>query len=251
VKKGRIVVSKDGPYLVTGGLPLGKEISAVGEEGEPERWVKGKQYPRQEKYALCRCGQSGKQPFCDGAHADVGFDGTEKASRKSYEEQAEKMEGPDLDLKDAESFCASARFCVPKGGTWRLTLRSRDPEKKRTAIEQACNCPSGRLVACDKQTGAPIEPDFEPSISLIEDPHAESSGPVWAKGGVTIESADGGTYETRNRVTLCRCGGSSNKPFCDGTHVDVRFNDGDDSLRPTADGRGQTASEPRGTQGGT
>ena len=82
MKKGKIVVSNDGPYLVSGGLPLAIEISAVGEEGEPERWVKGKQYPPQEKYALCRCGQSENHPFCDGAHARVGFDGTEQASRK-------------------------------------------------------------------------------------------------------------------------------------------------------------------------
>jgi CDGSH-type Zn-finger protein len=51
------------------------------------------------------------------------------------------------------------------------------------------------------------------------------------KGGVAVESADGEAYEARNRVTLCRCGRSNNKPFCDGTHVDVRFNDGDESLK--------------------
>ena len=229
--KKKIVVSKDGPYLVSGGLPLGKAISEVGSEGEPERWVKGKQYPAQEKYALCRCGQSGRQPFCDGAHTGAGFDGTEKASRKSYDEQAEKIEGPGIDLKDAESLCSSARFCLPKGGTWKLTLRSRDPEKRKAAIEQAGNCPSGRLVAHDKKTGKPIEPEFEPSVSLIEDPQAESSGPVWVKGGVTIESEDGRAYEKRNRVTLCRCGRSDNKPFCEGTHIKVRFNDGDESLK--------------------
>lgn len=127
--------------------------------------------------------------------------------------------------------CSSARFCLAKGGMWKLTLRSRDPEKRRTAIEQACNCPSGRLVACDKKTDEPIEPEFEPSLSLIEDPQAESSGPVWVKGGVIIESEDGRAHEIRNRVTLCRCGGSEGKPFCDGTHIKVRFNDGDESLK--------------------
>jgi CDGSH-type Zn-finger protein len=233
VSGARIKVTRNGPYIVTGRVPLSGRIIVVDSGGDAVAWREGRRFPEQETYALCRCGKSKNHPFCDGAHAHVGFDGTEQASRKPYDEQAELIEGPDLDLKDAESFCASARFCIPKGGTWRLTLRSRDPEKKRTAIEQACNCPSGRLVACDKQTGAPIEPEFEPSISLIEDPHAESSGPVWAKGGVTIESADGGTYETRNRVTLCRCGGSNNKPFCDGTHVDVRFNDGDGSMKAT------------------
>lgn len=231
MKRGKIVVAKNGPYLVSGGLPLGKEIAEVGEEGEPERWVKGEQYPAQDCYSLCRCGHSKNQPHCDGRHINAGFDGTERASRKSYDEQAETIRGPGIDLKDAEVLCSSARFCLAKGGTWKLTLRSRDPEKRKSAIEQACNCPSGRLVVCDKETGEPIEPEFEPSLSLIEDPQAESSGPVWVKGGVAIESEDGRAYEKRNRITLCRCGRSGNKPFCDGTHVDVRFNDGDESLK--------------------
>jgi len=38
------------------------------------------------------------------------------------------------------------------------------------------------------------------------------------RGAIPVRSADGEHYEVRNRQTLCRCGGSSNKPFCDGTH---------------------------------
>jgi CDGSH-type Zn-finger protein len=51
------------------------------------------------------------------------------------------------------------------------------------------------------------------------------------KGGVQIKSSDGFVYEPRNRVTLCRCGQSGNKPFCDGTHISMKFNDGDKSLK--------------------
>lgn len=230
-KEGKIIVSKNGPYLVSGSLSLGKEISQVGRSGDPERWVKGEQYPVKSNYSLCRCGRSKIKPFCDGAHTRAGFDGTETASRKPYAEQCERTEGPGLDLGDAESLCASARFCFPKGGTWELTVESDDPVNARAAIKQACNCPSGRLVAYDKETGKPIEPEFAPSISLVEDPQMKSSGPLWVKGGVAIESEGGKAYETRNRVTLCRCGRSGNKPFCDGSHVRVRFNDGDESLR--------------------
>jgi len=81
-------------------------------------------------------------------------------------------------------------------------------------------------VAINKETGEPIEPKFEPSISLVEDPIANASGPLWVKGGVSIESSQGEAYETRNRVTLCRCGKSHNKPYCDGSHITVKFNDG-------------------------
>ena len=45
--------------------------------------------------------------------------------------------------------------------------------------------------------------------------------PIWVRGGVKVVAADGTPYEQRNRVTLCRCGQSSNKPFCDGTHAHV------------------------------
>jgi len=46
------------------------------------------------------------------------------------------------------------------------------------------------------------------------------------RGGVAVIAADGYRYEVRNRVTLCRCGASSNKPFCDGTHAAIKFKDG-------------------------
>jgi CDGSH-type Zn-finger protein len=231
MKKGKIIISKNGPYLVSGNLPLSKEISTVGKEGEPEEWVKGKEYPRQKSYALCRCGNSKNKPFCDGSHIASGFDGTETASRESYEDQSEIIEGTGVNLKDADSFCSAGRFCHAEGGTWNLILESDDPKKKQSAIHQACNCPSGRLVAYDKKTGKPIECEYTPSISLIEDPQARCSGPIWVKGCVPIESEDGTPYETRNRVTLCRCGKSSNKPFCDGNHIKARFNDGDESLK--------------------
>jgi CDGSH-type Zn-finger protein len=230
IKKGKIVVAANGPYRVSGRLPLAKEIAKAGKEGFPEKWLKGKRYPLQEEYELCRCGRSANNPFCDGRHGCVGFDGTETASRKSHAEQAEITAGPGLDLHDAEPLCSVALFCHPQGDTWQLTLGSADPRKRKVAIQQACHCPSGRLVAHAKDTGEPIEPKFAPSISLVEDPHTKSSGPIWVKGGVAVESADGTVYEIRNRVTLCRCGQSKNKPFCDGSHIKMKFNDGDGSL---------------------
>ena len=70
-----------------------------------------------------------------------------------------------------------------------------------------------------------FEPPFDPAIGLIEDPVIKVSGPIWVKGGIRIESSDGSSYEIRNRVTLCRCGQSQNKPFCDGTHVSAKWHD--------------------------
>jgi CDGSH-type Zn-finger protein len=229
--QGKVKVTKNGPYIVSGQLHLAKERAVVGKEGEPEFWKKGEEFQKQEEYHLCRCGKSKNKPFCDGAHEEIGFDGTETASMKKFELQAKKIIGPGVDMLDAEELCASARFCHLAGGTWANVQKSGDSFAKKMAIQTACNCPAGRLVVYDKKTGKAIEPQFEQSVSIIEDTPAKVSGPIWLKGGIQLESANGKKYEIRNRCTLCRCGKSTNKPFCDGSHIRTNFNDGDKSLK--------------------
>ena len=53
---------------------------------------------------------------------------------------------------------------------------------------------------------------------MVDDLQKNCEGPLWVRGGIPIESADGTLYEIRNRVTLCRCDKSDNKPLCDGSH---------------------------------
>ena len=219
----RIKVTKDGPYVVSGNVPLGEEHIVYGHDREPAKWAKDPSFPDQETYALCRCGASRNKPFCDGSHVEAAFDGMETAGREPYLEHAEKTVGPGLDLTWSPEFCAVARFCHHGEEAWGYAERSDDPAARTAAIEEACACPSGSLVAWDKTSGEAIEAEFEPSISLIENPAAGRSGPIWVKGGILIESADGVVYETRNRVTLCRCGRSQKKPFCDGTHITAGF----------------------------
>jgi CDGSH-type Zn-finger protein len=216
--KRKIKITKDGPYLVSGGIPLSEQIICINSNGDYHGWREGKKYPLQENYALCRCGHSKNKPFCDDTHKKIHFDGTETASREPYLKQASEIDGPGLRLTDVQNLCASARFCHRAGGIWKLTRESDDPEAKQIAIEEACDCPAGRLVVWEKN-GKAIEPDFEPSIGLVEDPQAGVMGPIWVRGGIPIESADGTLYEIRNRVTLCSCGRSANKPFCDGSHL--------------------------------
>jgi CDGSH-type Zn-finger protein len=217
-KEAKIKVTKNGPYLVSGKMPLQKQVIIADSEGTATEWKPSTKYAPQEKCALCRCGQSKNKPFCDGTHIRVGFDGTETAGEEAYLNEAEEIDGPTLKLADIEELCASARFCHRAGGIWNLVPESDDQEKKQIAIEETCDCPSGRLVIEDKQTGKHIEPKFTKSIGLIEDPAMGVSGPIWVRGGVPVESADGKTYRVRNRVTLCRCGKSKNKPFCDSSH---------------------------------
>ena len=218
-EKPKIEVTKNGPYLVSGNLPISEQWIVTNAEGDSLDYREGKKYPEQAKCALCRCGHSQNKPFCDGSHAKVGFDGTETASHAPYLKQTEMIDGPTVALTDAESLCAFARFCDPKGRIWNLMARTDDPETRKIVEHEAACCPSGRLVVWDKKTGQPIEPHFEPSLGLIEDTEKKVRGPIWVRGGIRVVSSDGKTYEVRNRMTLCRCGQSSNKPFCDGSHA--------------------------------
>jgi CDGSH-type Zn-finger protein len=159
------------------------------------------------------------------------FDGTETASREKYLDQAEVAGGKDIALLDVQSLCARARFCHQGRGIWQIASSQKDEKTRARAEKITGQCPSGRLVIWDKTKEVAVEPGYERAVSLVEDPHKHVSGPVWLKGGIALESADGKKYETRNRVTLCRCGQSGNKPFCDGSHIDGGFDDGDESLK--------------------
>jgi CDGSH-type Zn-finger protein len=140
----KIKIEKNGPYRVLGNIPLEKEFVVADDNNDPLRWEKKEKYKTEEEYCLCRCGGSNGKPFCDGTHQKIGFDGTETASKKEYKKQAEKIFGPEIDLMDAPNLCSGARFCHRQGGTWALTEQSDNPEAKKLAIEEACNCPSGR-----------------------------------------------------------------------------------------------------------
>jgi CDGSH-type Zn-finger protein len=226
IGKAKIVVLKNGPYAVQGKLPIAKLTIGTNAEGESLEWQEGSPIPAPDNACLCRCGRSAKKPFCDGAHKKAGFDGTETASREPYLDVAEVIDGPTLRLTDAQSLCAFARFCDPSGRVWNLVGQSDDPRAKRLTEHEAAACPGGRLVAWERATGKPHEPKLHPQLGLIEDPAQGCSGGIAVWGGVEVIGSDGKGYEVRNRQTLCRCGESSNKPFCDGTHASMKFRDG-------------------------
>jgi hypothetical protein len=128
-------------------------------------------------------------------------------------------------LEDAESLCAFARFCDPHGQVWNLVGQTDQPRARALVEHVAGHCPGGRLVAKDRKTGSALEPKLDPSIGLVQDTAKKISGPLWVRGGIPVVGADGVSYEVRNRQALCRCGASSNKPFCDGSHASIGFKD--------------------------
>jgi CDGSH-type Zn-finger protein len=210
--------------VISGDVPLNIQVITPNKEGFSWDWIEGKKFETKQTYNLCRCGHSNNKPFCDGTHSTIRFNGKETASRVPYARQAETIEGPSLVLKDQENLCAFARFCDPGGKIWNL-VEEDDPKARELAIREANHCPAGRLVVYEK-TGKQIEHPLKPSIGVVEDPALGCSGPLWVRGGITVESHDGVPYERRNRVTLCRCGVSVNKPFCNGSHASIEFDDG-------------------------
>ncbi len=221
-KKPYIKVTKNGPYLVYGVTEIDEKVILTDGEGFSVDYGKGKTFEiKSDPVALCRCGLSKNAPFCDGTHIKSGFDGTEKASFEPMQVNANVIKGPNLTLKDKEGYCAFARFCDVAGKVWNLVTVG-DEESDKKAQEEACACPAGRLMVFDKE-GKMIENKYGPSVSVLEDSGLKISGPLWVKGCIRVESCDGKSYEIRNRQTLCRCGNSDNKPFCDGTHASVRF----------------------------
>jgi CDGSH-type Zn-finger protein len=222
----KIVVTKDGPYSIYGNIPVAVQVITPDKEGFSWDWKEGQSFQVKSNNQLCRCGNSRHKPFCDDSHIPSHFEGKETASRTSCQEQAQQFDGPALALSDAQNLCAFARFCEPGGKIWSLVRESNDANAYDLAIREANHCPSGRLVLHDKKRDKEIEPDLPPSVGVVEDPALDCSGPLWVRGGITVQSQDGTTYEKRNRVTLCRCGASSNKPFCDGSHASIKFQDG-------------------------
>ena len=81
-------------------------------------------------------------------------------------------------------------------------------------------CPTGAL-RYERLDGGPAEA-VAPEVAIT----FEKDGPIFVRGPVPLNDAAGNRYEDAGaRYALCRCGGSGNKPFCDGTHKTMGFED--------------------------
>jgi CDGSH-type Zn-finger protein len=225
VDERRIVVTKDGPYRVEGGVPLLRTAIVQTERGEPVAWDEGPTFETpSEVYELCRCGSSSSKPFCDSTSCRderTPFDGTETADRGPIANRREAWEGEEGHvLYDDLSLCTHAGFCRNvQTGVWEMVEEADDPDVRAEFTAMTTRCPSGRLAYAVLPDPEPVEPSFEPSVGV------EPNASYWIRGGIPVVSEDETPYEVRNRQTLCRCGQSRNKPFCDGSHKAYGFDD--------------------------
>jgi CDGSH-type Zn-finger protein len=218
----KIIVQKNGPYLVTGGIPLVRKVKVVSEHGEPLTWLKTEVIPTGKTYQLCRCGLSNEKPFCDSTHEIIGFDGKETAStRLTVERRMTLPGGKQIVVRRDLSLCIEAGFCADRfANIDRLLEEADEPRIRSLIIAMVERCPSGSYTYAFEEAGPDVEPDLPEQIAVTTE--MTSDGPImgslWVTGNIPIERSDGKPIEMRNRVTLCRCGLSKNKPLCDGQH---------------------------------
>jgi len=218
----RIEVSCDGPYMVTGAIPLVGMTQVVSEYGEPLTWKKDGEYRAEIAYFLCRCGHSSIKPFCDGTHLKIKFDGTETAPTSLTAERREAYPGSkNIVIRKDNSLCTEAGFCSNRiTNIAEMATHTDDSQVRAMAIAMIEHCPSGALTYALREGEADIEADLPQQIAVTTEVLSEGliEGPLWVMGNIPIIRSDGKPFEHRKRVALCNCGLSHHKPLCDGTH---------------------------------
>ena len=203
--KPTITPAENGPYLV-------KNLKKLASRKGP--------VDTKETIALCRCGASNNKPFCDGTHAKNGFSSTKINGR--VEDQRDNYVGKKITIHDNRGICAHAGKCTDglaavyhlKEEPWIYP----DSASVDEIIENIKKCPSGAL-SYTVDGAEHRDNEGEPSIFIAP------NGPYVVSGGPSLENTDMAEGASKEHFTICRCGGSKNKPFCDGSHWYNGFTD--------------------------
>jgi CDGSH-type Zn-finger protein len=206
----RIEPIKDGPLRVSG---FDRIADADGSE-----------LPLTDKTLLCRCGHSSKKPFCDGSHARVGYHSHKLEGR--LPDRVRDCTGKNITIHDNRGVCSHAEHCVRDlPSVFDRTARpwiNPDGAPPDDIVRTIKKCPSGAL---SYTRNGVLHKDLNRDPAIRVDPE----GPYDVVGGPELADPDGCSPESKEHYTLCRCGFSKNKPFCDGSHwhVDSDENRGD------------------------
>jgi CDGSH-type Zn-finger protein len=170
--------------------------------------------------ALCRCGGSSKKPFCDGTHARNGFSSAKLEGRVA--DSRDDYAGDGVTIHDNRGICAHAGRCTDGlPSAFRLQQEPWIDPNGASADEITATvrqCPSGAL---SYSTDGVEHRDREGDPAIFVAPN----GPYVVSGGPDLLDTDRGQGASTEHFTMCRCGGSKNKPFCDGTHWHNKFTD--------------------------
>ncbi|MEM6996868.1 MAG: CDGSH iron-sulfur domain-containing protein [Myxococcota bacterium] len=203
----KLKVLDNGPYLLSG-------VETI------TRLSDGTTFEISGNAALCRCGGSKNKPFCDGTHKTNGFSGDKDPNR--VPDRAEHYAAAGITIRDNRGLCAHAGRCTDGSpDVFRLKKEpfvdpeAAPPEQIASTIRQ---CPSGALSYSIAGTDYTVR-GGDALVGFVP------GGPYVVKGGADLEGAallEGGTTD---HFALCRCGKSTNKPFCSGAHWNVEFDE--------------------------
>jgi CDGSH-type Zn-finger protein len=204
-EKTEITPKENGPYLVKGLTNFSNQKGAI---------------DTKESISLCRCGASNNKPFCDGTHKTNGFSSSKLDGR--VKDQLDHYKGKKITIHDNRGICAHAGRCTDglasvfhlKEEPWIYP----DSATAEEIISTIKKCPSGALsYTMDEVKGHTGEGD--PSIFIAP------NGPYVVTGSPELKDTERAEGASKEHFTMCRCGGSKNKPFCDGSHWYNGFKD--------------------------
>lgn len=204
-KKPKITPTPDGPYMVEGLNNFANRKGSI---------------ETSETMALCRCGGSANKPFCDGTHAKNGFSSAKLDGR--IEDKRDNYLGKQITIHDNRGICAHAGYCTDGlAAVFRMKEEPWIHPDSATAeeiIKTIQKCPSGALSYTVDGTEHRNR-DGEPTIFVAP------NGPYVVSGCPNLVGTAQGEGASEEHFTMCRCGGSKNKPFCDGSHWYNDFTD--------------------------
>jgi CDGSH-type Zn-finger protein len=194
---------------------------------------KGKPLSTIRGVALCRCGASNNKPFCDGTHGTIGFssenrivaNSNNKGSEHIVKDKRKNYVGNGITIHDNRRICSHAAECVNNlSSVFKLNSRPWiNPDLARTEeiIDTIRKCPSGALSYSINDIEYRDLKGREPLVTVSKD------GPYLITGGIDLigDNIPWAEGASREHYTLCRCGASNYKPFCDGMHRTVNFKD--------------------------
>lgn len=228
-EKPKILPLPNGPYYLLNDIKPKIVENLQNSKGEPLSTVRG--------VALCRCGASKNKPFCDGTHGTIGFSTENKGAenggsgeeKKVIKDKRKAYVGKKITVHDNRRICSHAAECVNNlPSVFKLNARPWiDPDA--ASLEEIINtirkCPSGALSYSIDGIEHRDQNERTPIVTVSED------GPYLITGGIELIGGDAnniiqfGDRASKEHYTLCRCGASNNKPFCDGMHKVINFKD--------------------------
>ena len=224
--KPKILPLPNGPYYLINDMQPKVVYNLQNFKGKPLSTTVG--------IALCRCGASKNKPFCDGMHNVIGFssanrtlDENDDTKKTAIKDKRRDYPGKEITVHDNRKICSHAAECVNNlSSVFKLGSRpwiNPDASKMNDIVDVVRRCPSGALsYSIDGVEYRDPEEQRNPIVTVLK------NGPYHITGGIELigENIQFGEGASKEHYTLCRCGASENKPFCDGAHKSSKFNAG-------------------------